>query len=176
MLELCGHHVKSEESILGEDDAVAGRETQNNCLHCDQGRRQKPRTRIGILQVYLDRLFSWVYFRDSETTFSPPDCGSIQPYSIDTASAQAARTVPTAHINSDRPTLPADLTMVPGVAKMPLPITRETTRMYALIQVRCFRCPVVGRTSLGTSSEESPGTLNRGCRSPYAIMNCARYE
>lgn len=176
VLELGGHHIESEECILGEDDAVAGRETQNNCLHCDQGRRKEPRTRIGILQVYLDRL-SLAYVWGSGTTFSPPDRGSIQPYSIDTASAQAARTVPTAHINSDKPTLPADLTMVPGVAKMPLPMTRETTRIYALIQVRCFRCPVVGRVSLGTSSEEeSPGALNRGCRSLYAIVEIAQYE
>lgn len=56
VLELCWYHIKSEESILGEYDAVAGRETQNNCLHCDQGRRKEPRTRIGILQVYLDSL------------------------------------------------------------------------------------------------------------------------
>ena len=79
----------------------------------------------------------------------------MQPYSIDTASEHAARMVPTTQINNDNPTLPADLTMVPGVAKMPLPMTRDTTRMYALIQVRCLRW-------LSTGASFAP---NKGCRS-----------
>lgn len=62
-------------------------------------------------------------------TFSPPDRGSMHPYSSETTSPQAAKRVPTVQTTKANPTLPVDLTMDPGVAKIPLPITRDTTKM-----------------------------------------------
>lgn len=60
----------------------------------------------------------------------------MQPNSMETARPQAERIVPISHIRRVSPMLPADLTMEPGVAKIPLPITRDTTSMYALGQLR----------------------------------------
>jgi len=71
----------------------------------------------------------------------------MHPYSIETAMPHAARIVPTSHTSSVNPMLPADLTMDPGVAKIPDPITRETTRMYALAQLRFFPWFAPGRLS-----------------------------
>jgi hypothetical protein len=62
----------------------------------------------------------------------------MHPNSIEMDSPHAARIVPAIHTRKVRPTLPVDLTMDPGVAKIPLPITRDTTRMYALDQLRFF--------------------------------------
>lgn len=64
----------------------------------------------------------------------------------------AARTVPTTHIRRESPMLPEERKMDPGVAKMPLPMTREMTRMYALAGVRM----VLGPCWMG---------FNNGCRS-----------
>lgn len=71
----------------------------------------------------------------------------MHPYSIEMESPHAAKTVPASHTNRVRPTLPVDLTIDPGVAKMPLPITRDTTRMYALDQLRLFPWLGPGRLS-----------------------------
>lgn len=71
----------------------------------------------------------------------------MHPYSIEMASPHAARTVPTSQTSRVSPTLPADFTMEPGVAKMPLPITRDTTRMYALVQLSVLPCAAPGRLS-----------------------------
>lgn len=71
-------------------------------------------------------------------TFCPPERGSMHPNSMKTASPQADNIVPTSHTSRVNPMLPADLTIEPGVAKMPLPITCETTNMYALDQLMLF--------------------------------------
>lgn len=62
----------------------------------------------------------------------------MHPNSINTARPQADNIVPTSHTSRVNPILPADLTIEPGVAKIPLPITCETTRMYALDQLMLF--------------------------------------
>lgn len=62
----------------------------------------------------------------------------MHPNSMKTASPQADNIVPTSHTSRVNPMLPADLTIEPGVAKMPLPITCETTNMYALDQLMLF--------------------------------------
>jgi hypothetical protein len=62
----------------------------------------------------------------------------MHPYSMDTVIPQADRMVPTSHSNSVKPILPADFTIDPGVANIPLPMTRDTTRIYALDQVSVF--------------------------------------
>lgn len=71
-------------------------------------------------------------------TFCPPERGSMHPNSMKTASPQADNIVPISHTSRVNPMLPADLTIEPGVAKMPLPITCETTNMYALDQLMLF--------------------------------------
>ena len=71
-------------------------------------------------------------------TFVPPERGSMHPNSIETASPQADIIVPTSHTSRVNPMLPADLTIEPGVANIPLPITCETTNMYALDQLMLF--------------------------------------
>ena len=108
----------------------------------------------------------------------------MQPYSIDMAIPHAARIVPKSHTRRVKPTLPADFTMDPGVANMPLPITRDTTRMYALVQVRFFPGLEPGRLSgnsveistRGSPSDNGCGLLfwlgedSKGCRSLCSMM------
>lgn len=81
----------------------------------------------------------------------------MHPYSIDMTIPHAERIVPNTQSVMDRPILPEDFTIEPGVANMPEPITRETTRMYALVQVRYFPSlsgdgDDVGRPSRGDGS------------------------
>src|ERR1700733_5616292 len=60
----------------------------------------------------------------------------MQPYSNPITMLVAARRAPPTHSSSASPTLPVGLTMEPGVAKIPEPITREMMRIYALLQER----------------------------------------
>jgi hypothetical protein len=62
----------------------------------------------------------------------------MHPYSIETARPQLDKIVPANHTRRVSPMLPADLTIEPGVANIPLPITRDTTSIYALDQFRFF--------------------------------------
>lgn len=62
----------------------------------------------------------------------------MHPNSIDTARPQPDNTVPNSQTRMVNPMLPVDRSIEPGVAKIPLPITRDTTNMYALDQVRFF--------------------------------------
>jgi hypothetical protein len=50
--------------------------------------------------------------------------GIAVPHSRYTAVPAKAIAVPNTHINSERPTLPDKARIVPGVAKIPVPITR----------------------------------------------------
>ena len=89
----------------------------------------------------------------------------MQPYSIEMAIPHAARIVPKSHTTKVSPMLPADFTMDPGVANMPLPMTRETTRMYALVQVRFFPEFELGKifeNSVGISTRELPSDRHCG--------------
>lgn len=79
----------------------------------------------------------------------------MHPYSSDTAKPQAERTVPTTQSDNASPILPTDLTMAPGVAKIPDPITRDITRMYALDH-EMFR-PYVAVSGIVSCSTERSG-------------------
>lgn len=91
----------------------------------------------------------------------------MQPYSIETARPQPDRIVPANHTSRVNPMLPADLTIEPGVAKIPLPITRDTTKIYALDQLRFFLYVAPGNVSgngVSSSSDEIlTGSWKRLC-------------
>ena len=66
--------------------------------------------------------------------FSPPDIGSMHPYSRVIANPNHEINAPTTHNTRVIHILPTERTIDPGVAKIPLPITRDMMRMYALHQ------------------------------------------
>ena len=83
----------------------------------------------------------------------------MHPYSRDTAKPQAAMIAPTTQRERLRPTLPTDFTIAPGVAKMPLPITREMTRMYALGQLIVLPSIEVSGITSSSIERETPSVV-----------------
>jgi hypothetical protein len=75
----------------------------------------------------------------------------MHPYSKLTASPNQAIRAPAIQSNNVIPTLPTDRKIAPGVAKIPLNITQDMVKMYALLHPRLRPSTAVsGRTSFST--------------------------
>jgi hypothetical protein len=97
----------------------------------------------------------------------PPDLGNIHPYSRLIAKPAHEINAPTTHNTRLSPILPVSLTMAPGVAKIPLPITREMMRIKAPPHPRLRPTTLVsGSTSFSTERER----LRSGPRSSTTEM------
>lgn len=85
----------------------------------------------------------------------------MHPYSSPTANPNQLIMAPATHNVKLRPMLPTEVTMAPGVAKMPLPITREMMMMYALLHpIFLPSTAVSGRTSSSIERwDTSPGWM-----------------
>jgi hypothetical protein len=83
----------------------------------------------------------------------------MQPYSSDMDSPNHEMIAPITQRVRVKPTLPTDLTMDPGVAKIPLPITLEMIKTYADPQPKFLPdAAVSGITSYSTVRDISGST------------------
>jgi len=143
-----------EEGVLAEYDAVACRKAEDNGMHSNKRRRKKPWTPVGELEVDLVPCLGISISPLAQPLVcmqgqdSPPDRGSMHPYSSPTARPHHDIAAPTTHSVKLNPILPTDEAIAPGVANIPLPITLEIIMMNALDQWRVRPTTAVsGRTS-----------------------------